>query len=93
MSVPRALPSPRARREHPWLGRLLAWVEQHPELREVTTGQLLAEALGIAEPTNVQRGSVGTAMRALGWNRARRRSPVLHWVFVRPPQGEGVAYP
>ncbi len=75
---------PRPRREMPWLSTLRSWLAGYPG-DEVTTDVVLAAALNLLEPTNVQRGAVGRCMKALGWTRGRRRHPGgLHWVYVRP---------
>ncbi len=76
--------APKAR-ELPWLSTIRTWLERHPGLSEVNTTQLCVAALGLREPTNVQRGAVGRVMRALGWARGRRRGAgKLSWVYVRP---------
>lgn len=76
---------PYVRSEHPWAPRVRAWLEAHPGREEVTSTEVLAEALGLKEPTQVQRGAVGRVMSALGWARGRRRTAGgLLWVYTRP---------
>lgn len=80
--APRPAPPP-----HPWVEPLRSWLAEHPERSEVTTGQLLTEALGKSpeEITQRAREAVGRVMAGLGWSRGRRRlASTLHWVYVRP---------
>ncbi|MBN1208966.1 MAG: KilA-N domain-containing protein [Myxococcaceae bacterium] len=81
---PRGSPR-RARQEHPWTPSVRAWAEDNPQRMEVSSSELLHEALGLAEATSFRQASIGQVMSRLGWRRARRRTDgKLRWVYVRP---------
>lgn len=81
----RSSPSARARTEHPWTPSIRSWIQHHPDQQEVTTTQLLGDALGLGVVTSRAQMDIGRVMSGLGWSRARRRTDgKLRWVYTRP---------
>ena len=73
--------------EDAWQHPIVEWLEEHNAVREVTTAQVLSDALKIdrARWTPNEQKRVGAIMRGLGWeNQMRGSNHRKHRVWVLP---------
>lgn len=75
--------------QHPWFDVIADWLEENRFLQEVTTAQVLSQAVGMKDARDFKTADekdVVTVLRQLGWSGPLRRKQgtAMRRVYVRP---------